>query len=208
MNRPPRDDWAMELARTTAKQATCLRRSVGCVLLDARGHVLSTGYNGVASGRPHCNEFSVNGFVLDARVDVRTATELMLRHMPHVRTEQVDTDSCRLEPYPPGCPDGRQVLRFKWARHACEGQHLSTRDEPGACQAIHAEQNALLQCRDVYQVDTCYTTTAPCVTCLKLLLNTSCRRVVFDEPYPHGDAQAWWTDAGREWVQHGAGRPS
>lgn len=50
------DLWAMSLALATAKRSTCLRRAVGCVLLDVRGRVLGTGYNGVARGLPHCNE--------------------------------------------------------------------------------------------------------------------------------------------------------
>ena len=54
--RPDRDTWAMAMAVVTAQRRTCLRRAVGCVLLNAKGHVLSTGYNGVAAGQPHCNE--------------------------------------------------------------------------------------------------------------------------------------------------------
>jgi dCMP deaminase len=54
--RPTRDAWAMGLAKLTAERSTCLRRHVGCVLLDGDGRVLSTGYNGVPSGQKHCNE--------------------------------------------------------------------------------------------------------------------------------------------------------
>jgi dCMP deaminase len=51
-----RHQWALKLALVTAQRSTCLRRRVGCVLLDVNGFVLSTGYNGVASGVDHCNE--------------------------------------------------------------------------------------------------------------------------------------------------------
>lgn len=54
--RPTRDEHFLNIARETAKRTTCLRRAVGCVLVDARGHSLATGYNGVPKGRPHCNE--------------------------------------------------------------------------------------------------------------------------------------------------------
>lgn len=67
------------------------------------------------------------------------------------------------------------------------------------CQAIHAEQNALLQCRNVYEVEVAYVTTSPCVTCVKLLLNTSCQRIVFVEEYPHAQSGQIWTQAGRIW---------
>lgn len=49
---------------------------------------------------------------------------------------------------------------------------------------IHAEANALLQCRNVYEIDTCYTTTFPCIHCIKLLANTSCKRIVYVNIYP------------------------
>ncbi len=148
--RPTRDQWALEVARVTAKRSTCLRRNVGCVLLDAKGHVLSTGYNGVASGLPHCNE--------------------------------------------PASWVGEVKYPF-----ACEGAASPSGTNLDGCQAIHAEQNALLQCRDPYAIDTCYVTTSPCMTCVKLLLNTSCRRIVFSEAYPHKEAGELWTRAGRLW---------
>lgn len=52
------------------------------------------------------------------------------------------------------------------------------------CEAIHAEQNALLQCRSPQTIHTAYTTTFPCVTCFKLLANTSCKQIIYFEDYP------------------------
>ena len=60
------------------------------------------------------------------------------------------------------------------------------------CEAIHAEANALLQCKDVYEIDTAYCTTAPCVHCVKLLMNTGCRRIVFLDDYPHSQSRLMW----------------
>lgn len=85
--------------------------------------------------------------------------------------------------------------------NACPGALAASGTQLDACQAIHAEQNALLQCRDVYAIETCYVTASPCVTCTKLLLNTSCQRVVFVEPYPQPAAQELWVAAGRTWAQ-------
>ena len=142
--RPTRDEWGIELAYLTAKRATCLRRSVGCVLVNARGHVLATGYNGVAAGLPHCNE----------------------------ETQRT------------GC--------LSHYRHACSGAQSPSGTNLDGCQAVHAEQNALLQCRDVWEIHTCYTTTSPCVTCVKLLMNTSCQRIVFAEEYSQPAAKELW----------------
>ena len=140
-NRPSRDQYFLTMAQLVATRATCLRRAVGCVLINSRGHVLATGYNGVAAGLPHCDQFNSD-----------------------------------LNNYP----------------FACEGAHLPSGQGLDKCQAIHAEQNALLQCRDCYSIDTAYCTASPCITCVKLLMNTSCRRIVFLHEYPHGDAQDLW----------------
>ena len=150
MTRPTKDQWAQLLALVTSMRGTCLRRQVGCVLVNARGHVLATGYNGVAAGLLHCNQ------------------------------------------HDPFCATGYPF--------ACEGAHAPSGSGLDQCEAVHAEQNALLQCKDVYAIDTCYVTASPCVTCTKLLLNTSCRRIVFSTVYPHPEAQALWERAGRLWI--------
>jgi dCMP deaminase len=45
----------MDIAQLVAKRSTCLRRSVGAVLVKDK-RVLATGYNGVPSGIRHCSE--------------------------------------------------------------------------------------------------------------------------------------------------------
>lgn len=144
-----RDQWAIELVRVTAQRATCKRRAVGCVLTDEHGHVLSTGYNGVAAGMPHCNDEVLGTFP-----------------------------------------------------HACKGAGLPSGTGLDCCQAIHAEQNALLQCSNIYAIDTAYVSASPCATCAKLLMNTSCKRVVFIEEYPGSEeVKDMWLKSGRKWEQ-------
>ena len=151
MSRPSKDQWGIAMASLASTRSTCHRRKVGCVLVNSRGHVMATGYNGVAARMPHCIE------------------------------------------HPEICP----------GRDAPSGTGLD------GCQAIHAEQNALLQCKDVYAIDTCYTTASPCMTCVKLLLNTGCRRIVFMEEYPHPQAKELWESSGlldfpmvkRKWIK-------
>lgn len=155
LKRPTKDVVFIAVAHAMATRSTCLRRAVGCVLVNARGHVLATGYNGVAAGVPHCNQRAADSMLCDAD-DV----------------------------FP----------------YACRGAYESSGNGLDACEAIHAEQNALLQCRDVFAIDTCYTTTFPCVTCAKLLLNTSCQRIVYVEPYDAGHmltVERLWVGAGR-----------
>ena len=163
--RPTKDQWALDMVNVTALRSTCLRRQVGCVLLDERGHVLATGYNGVASGLPHCNEL--------VRVGANYKDEGGGISIPR---KIVDS-------YPNACPGAT----------APSGTNLD------GCEAIHAEQNALLQCQDVHSIHTCYSSASPCVTCVKLLLNTSCQCIVFLELYPHPQAKLLWEKAGRLW---------
>lgn len=45
----------MDLAYRAATRSTCDRKHVGCVLVKEK-RIISTGYNGAMSGRPHCDE--------------------------------------------------------------------------------------------------------------------------------------------------------
>lgn len=73
---------------------------------------------------------------------------------------------------------------------------------PGSdtCIAVHAEQNALLQCPDPDKIVTCYVTHVPCMRCMKTLLNTSTKRIVVPSNtsvgYSDGGADLWYK-AGR-----------
>lgn len=136
--RPSIDEYFMSLALVVSTRSTCARRRVGAILVNYRNQVLSTGYNGSASGTTHCIDVPCSG---------------------------VNHES---------------------------GQGL---DE---CHAVHAEANALVQCPNAFEIETLYVTTSPCVPCVKLLLNTSCQRIVAIEEYP-SKAKELWLELGREW---------
>ena len=51
--RPSWDEYFLELAYLVSKRSTCLRRSVGAVLVKGK-NILATGYNGAPSGIKHC----------------------------------------------------------------------------------------------------------------------------------------------------------
>ena len=53
LNRPGWDEYFLETAQLVARRATCLRRSVGAVLVKDK-RILATGYNGAPSGIAHC----------------------------------------------------------------------------------------------------------------------------------------------------------
>lgn len=130
----------MEIAEVTAKRATCSRRRVGAVIVDVRGYILSTGYNGLPAGFPHCIE------------------------------------------------------------QPCEGANCASGTGLDLCQSLHAEQNAIARLREPFEAETMYVTTAPCISCTKLALATSVKRVVFKADYP-SSGKALWEQAGRVWEQ-------
>ena len=146
--RPDLDRYFIDMAKLVASRSTCVRRIVGCVLVDSKNHVLATGYNGVPAGVRHCNEASASG--------------------------------------------GAVVFR-----HACDGANSPSGTNLDACAAVHAEQNAVLQCSDAHSIARAYVTAFPCTSCAKLLLNTSCREIVYLEPYADGNGMKLWIASGR-----------
>lgn len=126
------DQYFMKFLPMVASRSTCGRRAVGCVLTDARGRILATGYNGVPRAAEHCAEWE-RGFAA--------------------------------------------------SHHPCAG----AADPPGdtrRCLAIHAEQNALLNCWRLDLVTTAYVSCAPCFACAKLLINLlALERVVVAQDY-------------------------
>lgn len=51
--RPSWDEYFLEMSKLVAKRSTCLRRSVGAVLVKDK-RILATGYNGAPRGLKHC----------------------------------------------------------------------------------------------------------------------------------------------------------
>ena len=81
----------------------------------------------------------------------------------------------------------------------CEGAKYKSGEGLEKCEAIHAEQNAILQCKNTELIEKAYITLSPCVTCVKLLLNTSCKEIVYLEDYVNKDAERIWKNANRLW---------
>jgi len=134
-DRISKDQYGMQLAHTVKKRSSCIRRQVGCVLVDAQGIILATGYNGPAKGLPECE------------YNKRCTTPV---------------------------------------EHTV-GEDLHK------CQAIHAEQNALMFCSDIRKIRICYTTTSPCLHCIKMLLNTGCESIIYEDLYDE-EAMSMWDE--------------
>tara|TARA_R110001583_G_scaffold183_1_gene1667 strand:- start:16934 stop:17413 length:480 start_codon:yes stop_codon:yes gene_type:complete len=64
----------------------------------------------------------------------------------------------------------------------CEGANEPSGESLEKCLAVHAEQNALLQLRSNDYL-TAYLTVTPCITCAKMIANSSIRRIVSSVVY-------------------------
>ena len=83
----------------------------------------------------------------------------------------------------------------------CAGAGLPSGTGLDSCMSAHAEQNAIARLRQVDEADTLYCTTAPCVSCTKLALCTSIKRIVADQDYSSSGKELWIL-AGRAWSQY------
>ena len=52
------------------------------------------------------------------------------------------------------------------------------------CEAVHAEQNAIIQCADITRAHTMYCSCTPCFICAKMILNTPIQVIYAREKYP------------------------
>lgn len=82
----------------------------------------------------------------------------------------------------------------------CAGAESPSGQNLQNCYATHAEQNALISCRDIQAIHTAYVTASPCDSCVKLFVNTSCERIVFLDKYPSTGEEIWHL-TGRKWEQ-------
>jgi deoxycytidylate deaminase len=83
----------------------------------------------------------------------------------------------------------------------CKGASLPSGTGLNLCEAIHAEANALISCRDPEDIYAAYCSASPCVHCVRMLMNTPCVRIVFTEEYPHPESRDLWLGRpDREWL--------
>ena len=89
----------------------------------------------------------------------------------------------------------------------CAGAGFASGQGLNECEAIHAEENALMLSSDISRAYTVYTTTSPCLDrCLRKLINTGAVRLVFANEYPDPDCKGktLWESSreGRQWIHH------
>lgn len=83
----------------------------------------------------------------------------------------------------------------------CQGAFLPSGTGLDLCISAHAEQNAIARLKDVDLADTLYCTTAPCISCTKLVLCTGIKRIVADQDYV-SSGKDLWLSSGRIWSNY------
>ena len=152
----------MDIANVMAMRSTCYRLGVGACIFDMKSdRALSTGYNGTASGMPHCKDM----FIMVASLYyVHSKVYEMLNMQPD--TDLIDTDKYKV-PYE----------RFIELHHK-----FSTLYE------IHAEQNAIYSLIRTGVNTTgmdlaCCSLIEPCEQCTKALIGVGVKHIFYRYPY-------------------------
>ena len=87
---------------------------------------------------------------------------------------------------------------------ACPGRDVPAGAGSAACYGIHAEVRALMSAfASGFKPDdihTCYSTKAPCASCVATLLATGCKKIVFQTKSNETLNEEIWKAAGREWI--------
>lgn len=73
----------------------------------------------------------------------------------------------------------------------CAGASLPSGTGLDKCEAVHAEENAILNCQDITKVHSIYCTTAPCDRCYRMLVNTPARKLYYLQDYPGFHPRRW-----------------
>lgn len=84
---------------------------------------------------------------------------------------------------------------------ACKGACDSAGAGQGLCEAVHAEQNALLRCSNVDDVMVAFISFSPCLTCAKMLLNTNCHSIYYEQESTKRAGLDLWIRSGRQAFQ-------
>jgi len=70
---------------------------------------------------------------------------------------------------------------------SCVRKDLKSGEKPELCRGVHAEINCIIQAAihgtSIKGNTTIYTTTFPCMSCLKLIINAGIQRLVYKEGY-------------------------
>lgn len=183
-----RDEYGLALADAASKRADCTRRQVGAVIVAADGSIVSTGYNGLPSGRPGC---LTAGACPRGQMSYPDAQPYKVGDPDPTPSDAMEIDAwciephgiwvCSLEKNHDGAwhiaGDGDEVCDI-WPV-AGATQPASIGYEETGCRAVHAEVNAIIRAgRERCLGSTIYVSQEPCFHCSVVIEGAGLARVV------------------------------
>lgn len=115
-----KDNYYLNIAETVAERSTCLRKKVGCVIVN-HDEIISTGYNGAPRGRKNCIDIGFctkkklfpdvrhggydacrsvhaeqNALISARRNDMIGATLYLVLYNPETKEYEVGANSCQM----------------------------------------------------------------------------------------------------------------
>jgi deoxycytidylate deaminase len=179
---PSRDEYAMYMANAAALRSAELGRQVGAAVFSKQGELIGVGANEVPA--PGGGLYWPPKDMPEGVTDGRDFALLKHDSNHHRRNELVDKllSAAGISAVDP--------------RRAAIDRAVSTITEYG--RAVHAELEAILSCARTgvsVRDGTLFTTTFPCHNCVRHVVGSGIRRVVFIEPYPKSLASDLHSDA-------------
>jgi dCMP deaminase len=171
-SRPGWDIYYLGITDSVSVRADCTRRKVGAIVVRDNA-IISTGYNGSPPGEPGC---------LSDGACPRG------RHYKTMGYGSMD--------YSYHCGGCGPKVAWPCAMAVAPGSSYDT--GPGACIALHAEQNALIRAGDRAQGAILYCTEKPCDGCMRLIQGAGIQTAVW-----YGGQ--WSRETKKSWLRRIAG---
>jgi deoxycytidylate deaminase len=184
---PTRDEHSMFLAYAASLRSGDLSRQVGAALSCADGDVISLGCNDVPA--PGGGLYCADHGALDRRDHVQKADSNDVK-------KQTIIDEMILKFREKFLPTMTEEQILREARPLLADSSVADLTEFG--RTVHAEMDALMAAGRIgvsFRNSTLYTTTFPCHTCTRHIIDAGVKRVVYIEPYPKSLAKQLHSDA-------------
>lgn len=123
--RASRDRYYLNMLKLVAERSTCARRSVGAIITDKHGRVLSTGYNGVPSGVPHCTDSACPG-ATDVTGDTRRCMSVHAETNALLQCAKMDLASVLYVSCSPCFACAKMILNTPIKRVVCAERYSDT----------------------------------------------------------------------------------
>jgi deoxycytidylate deaminase len=175
VTRPPTlFELYMAIAYTASSSSQCMKRHVGAVIVDEKNDaVVSVGYNETPPGIEPC------------KIKYKQCSREIYKMKYFQKLESLG-EKC------PKCGELIKDSRSPFLCRKCKfnlDKYFISDKALDRCAALHAEEKAILNVgsRSI-QGYTIHTTTFPCYSCAKKIVNSKLAVVVYVEPYPDQDA--------------------